>query len=290
MNVAAIDRELEHAQSQGPLRNLVIPPCPELLVALRAEVGKSDPDPQEIARIAGSDVAMAAALLRTVNSPLYARSRPADTVAQAVAMLGVGPTVALLTGFLTRNAIRTNSPLLEHFWESSTRRALAMGYIARQLYGVDPGLAHTCGLFCHVGIPIMMLGLKGYAGTLAEALARQDRSFTETENVAHKTDHAVVGAIVAKTWRLPPTTVAAVRLHHDFTVLADNRFPPEVRTLVAMCLVAEHLVARHEGVKEQREWLAHGPACLAHLQVSQSEVDEAWQDALHQPFEQVALH
>ena len=289
MSVAAIDRELDQARSQGPLRDIVIPPCPELLEALRDEVAQGDPDPGEIARIASSDVAMAASLMRTVNSPLYARARAADTVAQAVAMLGVGPTVGLLTGFLTRNSIPIHSPLLEHFWETSTRRALAMGYIARQLYGVDADVAHTCGLFCHVGIPIMMLGVKGYAGTLVEALARQDRSFTETENAAHKTDHAVVGAIVAKTWRLPHTTVAAVRLHHDFTVLADARFPAEVRTLVAMGLVAEHLVGRHEGVKDQREWLRYGPACLAYLNVSAEEVDEAWLDALHPVFEQVSL-
>jgi HD-like signal output (HDOD) protein len=288
MNVAAIDRELEQARNQGPLRDIVIPPCPELLSALRDEVDQADPDPQEIARIAGSDVAMAASLMRTVNSPLYARSRSADTVEQALAMLGVGPTVGLLTGFLTRNSIPIHSPLLEHFWETSTRRSLAMGFIARQLYGVDAGVAQTCGLFCHVGIPIMMLGVKGYAGTLAEALARQDRSFTETENAAHKTDHAVVGAIVAKTWRLPPTTVAAVRLHHDFTVLSDSRFPNEVRTLVAMGLVAENLVARHEAVALQREWTQHGAACLAHLHVAEEEV-EAWVDALHPVFEGVSF-
>ena len=85
--------------------------------------------------------------------------------------------------------------MLEHFWETSTRRAMAMAHIARELYGVDADLAYTCGLLYHVGIPILMQGVKGYAGTLTEALARQDRSFTDTENTAHRTDHAVVGVL-----------------------------------------------------------------------------------------------
>ena len=102
-------------------------------------------------------------------------------------------TEKLLTAFLTRNAIRINSLVLEHFWETSTRRAMAMTHIARELYGVDADLAYTCGLFYHVGIPILTQGVNGYAGTLTEALARQDRSFTDTENTAHRTDHAVVG-------------------------------------------------------------------------------------------------
>lgn len=280
------DRELDRALASGPLRDITIPPCPELLLALRCEMDKSDPDPQAIAGIACRDVAMAASLIRTANSSYYARSRPVTSAAEAIGLLGLRMAEKLLTAFLMRNAIRVSSPLLEHFWESSTRRALAMAHIARQLYGVDPDLAYSCGLFGHVGIPILMQGMRGYAGTLTEALARQDRSFTETENAAHKTDHAVVGALVARTWRLPSPIYLAVRLHHDFTILKDSQSPPIVRTLVAMALVAEHLVTLHEGTREQREWAAHGPACLAHLDVGEAELD-SWIDALHPVFESV---
>ena len=47
------DRELDMALESVPLRDIVIPPCPELLVALRKEMGKADPEPQVIADIAG---------------------------------------------------------------------------------------------------------------------------------------------------------------------------------------------------------------------------------------------
>jgi HD-like signal output (HDOD) protein len=288
MKVAEIDRELELARTQGPVRDIIIPPCPELLSELRKEVQKADPDPHEISRIAHSDVAMAASLIRIANSPIYMRSRPAATVVDAVAMLGVSQTIGILTAFLTRNAIPIKSPLIEHFWETSTRRAIAMGHVAKQLYDVDAEVAHTCGLFCHVGIPILLQGMKGYSGTLAEALARQDRSFTQTENAAHKTDHAVVGAIVAKTWRLPPVISVAVRLHHDFTIFGDEHVPQAARNLVAIALVAETLVARFEGIQTNREWEQHGQACLDVINVSEGEV-ESWVDVLDPMFESVKL-
>ncbi len=288
MQVTDIDRELDQARSDGPVRDIVIPPCPELLTALQLEMRQTDPDPAEVARIAGSDVAMAAALMRVANSPLYSRARPASTVAEAVTMLGLGQAAAILTGFLARHSISINSPLLEHFWETSTRRSLAMAYIARQLYGVNADVAQTCGLFMHVGIPILLQGVRGYAGTLAEAMARQDRSFTETENAVHRTDHAVVGAIVARTWFLPPVTAFAIRLHHDFTVLKVSSIPAGVRTLVAVAAVAEHLVANFEGLQPQREWERFGPACLSYLQIGASEVD-LWVDTLHPVFEAVVL-
>jgi HD-like signal output (HDOD) protein len=283
MKVADIDQELERAKSTGPLSDIVIQPCPQLLLELRQEVSKDDPDPATIARIAGSDVAMAAALIRVANSPLYARSRSADTVSDAVTMLGVAQTVSILTGFLLRRTVPVTSPLIEHFWDTSSRRAVAMGYIARQLFDVDPDIAHTCGLFCHVGIPVLLQGVKGYEQTLKNAMADEDRSFTETENAAHRTDHAVVGAIVAKTWHLPPVITMAVRLHHDFTVLMDESVPVLARNLVAMSLVTEHLVAKYEGVKDQREWLQHGALCMALLQVEEPEVD-VWAESLHSLF------
>lgn len=288
MKSQAINLELDLALRDGPVKDIVIPPCPQLLVRLQVELSQVDPSPEVVAEIAGSDVAMTAALIRIANSPLYARREPVKSVAQAVSMLGVKPTATVLTGFLLRSAIRIDATVIEHFWESSTRRSLAMAHIAQQLYGVDVEVAKTCGLFFHVGIPVMLQGVKGYRGTLVEALARQDRSFVQTENANHRTDHAVVGAIVARTWRLPQVIAHAVRLHHDYAVLGDSYVSQEVRMLVAIAALAEALVARHEGVKEQREWQTHGATCLALLQIGEPEVEE-WVDALYPMFEGVVV-
>jgi HD-like signal output (HDOD) protein len=288
MKLAAIDREIEAAERDGLVRDIAIPPCPELLTALLTEARKAEPDLSEIVRIASSDVAMGAALIRVANSPLYSRPSPAHSVADAITLLGQGQAVAILTGFMVRKAIPAVSPLMAHFWETSTRRSLAMAYIARQLYDMDADVAQTCGLFMHVGIPILLQGLPGYAETLTKALARQDRSFTATENILHRTDHAVIGAIVARTWNLTPEIAIAVRLHHDFAALQDAAIPARVRGLVAIAAIAEYLVAKFENVAQQPEWLRFGPACLAYLQVGEGEV-ETWVDALHPVFEGVVL-
>jgi HD-like signal output (HDOD) protein len=227
---------------------------------------------------------MAAAIIKVANSPLYARSRTASTVADAVALLGVAHSVSVLTGFLVRRSFPAKSALIEHFWESSLRRATAMGYIARQLFDIDPELAHTCGLFCHIALPVLIKGLRGYEATLQKAMAETQQAFTDVENAAHKTDHAVVGAIVAKTWLLPEEIALAVRLHHDFTVLEDQSLPLIVRQLVAMLLITENMVAAHEGVAPLKEWLQHGQACLEMLHVEAHEVT-VWSDALHSQFE-----
>lgn len=286
MTDRSVEAELDQARTRGPVRDIVIPPCPELLRRLQEATARGEPDPATLDQIAGNDVAMAAALIRQANSPLCGLSQPVVTVGQALTVLGLRPSVQLLTGFLTRQALHVHSPVLAHFWESSTRRAIACEHIGRQLYDLDPGLAYSFGLFCHVGMPVLLRGVRGYAATIAEALARRDRTFTQTENANHRTDHAVVGALVARTWRMPAAVAVAIRLHHDFTCLADARYSDTVRHLVAMGLIADHLVQQHEGVPPSTDWALHGEACRRHLQIGAAEV-EHWVDALHPAFEAV---
>ncbi len=269
---AAIQAELDQARRNGPLQHIVIPPCPELLTRLRAAMAPTEPDLNEVARIAASDVAMSATLIRSANGPLFAAGQPVQTVGQAMNRLGLEHTASVMAGFLMQRAIRVNHALLARFWERSTKRALAMAFIAKKLPGLSPDLAHTYGLFAHVGMPVMMQSVKGYAGTMIEARARIDRSPIATENANHRTDHAVVGALVARVWRLAPSVVAAIRLHHDLDMLGGRGAESEVQTLVAAGLVAEYLMRRHEGEEHDVDWLSHGQAALDWLHVDGDEV------------------
>jgi HD-like signal output (HDOD) protein len=269
---ARIALELDRERRRGPMRQIVIPPCPALLTRLQAAMTEAEPDLLEIARIAGSDVAMAATLLRNANSPLYAIGQPVQTVGQAMNRLGLLQTEALLTGFLARHAIPVNHPQLRRFWDHSALRAAALHFIASQLPGLSPELAHVYGLFCHVGIPVLLQSVRGYAGTLVEAKARIDRPFIATENANHRTDHAVVGALVARAWHLAPLVVAAIRLHHDLAALGDPDTEPEVHTLVAAGLLAEHLMRRREGLEPESDWTEHSGAALRWLQFTEDDV------------------
>lgn len=283
-----IDQDIRQARSLPSVRAIVIPPCPQALVRLQEILAEKDTDMDALDQLASSDVALAAALIRTANSPLYRLEQPVQTVGMALTVLGLRPSAELLAAFITRQALQVRSPLLEHFWESSQRRAIACEHIGSQLYSLPHGLGYSYGLFCHVGIPVLVKAVRGYASTVTEALARKDRSFTQTENANHRTDHAVVGAIVARTWHLPGDVAQAIWLHHDFGCLTDERFDPTVRRLVALGALADFLVHQHEGVPPAREWQQHGEACLAFLQVTQDELNH-WIDTLYPALEAVAL-
>lgn len=274
-----ITRELDHARTRGPLQQIVIPPCPELLTRLQQVLAAAEPDLGEVARIAAADVAMSATLIRAASGAAFAGFAPAQTVGQAMTRLGLEQTAAVMTGFLTRKAIPADSRHLQRFWERSTLRAVALDHLARQLPGLSPDVAYTFGLFAHVGQPVMLQSLRGYGSTIVEGLARRDRTFVQTENANHRTDHAVVGALVARVWRLAPTVVTAIRLHHDMDLLGAADVEPEVKTLVAAGVVAEHLMRRLEGLDPDADWIAHAEPMLDWLHVGRDDVD-TWEESL----------
>lgn len=274
-----VSDELDHASRSGPLQGIRITPCPEALLRMRQAWRQADPDLSTIARIASSDVAMSAALLKAANSPLISSGQAVQTVGQAMNRLGLNQTAMVMTGFLTEKAVPAQGTHLQRFWQRARKQAEAMQFIARKLPGMSVDTAHTYGLFCHVGIPVMLHSLPGYPATLMAALGSVDQAFTAVENAAHRTDHAVVGALLARMWQLAPEVVTAIRLHHDAEVLGDSHTAPEVQTLVAAGRLAESLMMRHEGLEPDVEWREGKDQVLAWLHIEEAEV-ELWEDDL----------
>ncbi len=286
-----IGDELDRARRSGPLNRITIPPCPEQLVRLRSALNSLDADPARLSGIVTSDAAMAATLLRNANSARYrtAGTPPAQTVGQALNRIGLRESERILTEVMLRQAIPTRHPLLQRFWQQAAQRAAAMGFIARQLPGTTPELAQLFGLFCHVGVPVLLQRMPGYGGTLAEAAARKDRGLVATENANHRTDHAVVGALVARAWGVAPPVMVAIRLHHDVgQSKADAQVDPEGLTLAAMGALAERAMLVREGLDLDRETERALVPALRWLGITDQETAD-WHEGLQAEFDRCEL-
>lgn len=274
--------ELDRARRSGPLAQIAIPPCPEQLARLREAIATREPDLTALSRIVGSDVAMAATLLRNANSARYRApgAQPVQTVGQALNRIGLRESAVILTEVMLRQAIPTRHPLLTRFWEQAALRGAAMAFIARQLPGTTPEVAQLFGLFCHVGVPVLLQRMPGYSGTLAEAGARRDKDQLAVENANHRTDHTVVGALVARAWEVAPPVMVAIRLHHELDrATADSGADAEGLTLAAMGVLAERAMRAREGLPADRETERQlGPA-LRWLGVTEDETAD-WHEAL----------
>ncbi len=263
--------------------SISIPPRPTLLTELQAEMAGADPDFDRIAHLVASDVALTAAVLRTVNSPFYALSRKATTMTEAISLLGLRQIGALVTGFMLRKSVGGDGANLTRFWDVTTKRSFALSRLARGLRGVDVDVAQTFGLFCDVGIALLMQRFPNYALTLGAANRSKVEAFTEIEQAAHQTDHALIGALMARAWGLPKMVSDAIRAHHDYAVFQDPQSPEVVTRLIAMGLVAELAIQRFAGMNESREWDKGGDAAAGALMLGDADIDE-WIEQLVEDF------
>ena len=278
MNVAKSANEAEQQLAESAAHPLIksigIPARPTTLVNLQDEIAKDDPDFGRLARLVASDVALTVALLRMVNSPAFGLSRQCETVDQAISMLGLKRVNSVVTGLMLRNVVRGDGPQLTRFWDVSSKRSFALARLARELGGVDVDMARSFGLFCDVGIPLLMQRFPDYSQTLKTCNTDTVRSFTEVEQSIHQTDHALIGGMMARSWGISQTLCLAIRLHHDYAIFHDQNVPDTVSRLIAMGLVAEVAIQRFGGLNNSTEWDKGGDLAAGALVLSDQDIED----------------
>jgi len=267
-------------QVDALIKSIRIPPRPSLLADLQRELAAEDPSLDAIGKIVASDVGMSGALLKLANSAIYGGRRKAKSVEQAILFLGINQVAAMMTGLLARQAIPANSAALASFWDISTRRAHAMVFLSRRLRMGEPDVAHTFGLFCDTGVPLLMDRFQDYGATYAEASLEAELPFTALEDRRHQTSHAAIGCLLARNWGLSDHVGWAILHHHDFAIIDDPATAPGVRSLVALSLLAENAICRYQGHAESLEWNKGGAAACAYLGLSDEETAELLDELL----------
>ena len=271
-----LDADLSDGAVAGAIEDIAIPPCPSIVSSLLAEARREDIDFIRTSRLITGDVALAASVLKSANSPFFALRRKVQSVQQAVAVLGLRNLLKIVYGVALRQSLAgPDAPPLARFWDRSNYNAVVSAYLAGRLPGVSTDDAYTFGLFHDAGIAILMQKFPDYRQTLMRANAAPP-AMTAIEDETHHTNHVVVGALLARNWYLPDHVVWAIRYHHEPAVFTTPRkhATPDVCLLVAIRLISEHIVARFLGYPDDAEWEHGKEAALAHLGWFEDDIDD----------------
>jgi len=106
--------------------NIDIPAQPESLVKLSMLLAEEEVNLQQISLLVESDMALASAVLKAVNSSLYGLSGRVQSVHQAITYLGTRE-VAAVTFEMGLRAVFPGAPELAPVWERAAVRGLLMG-------------------------------------------------------------------------------------------------------------------------------------------------------------------
>ncbi|MFZ6848591.1 HDOD domain-containing protein [Undibacterium sp. RuRC25W] len=268
------------------IKTIRIPPRPSMLIDVQAELASQEPDPKRLAATIANDVALAASLLKLTNSSFFGLRLKASSVEHAVNLLGMRQSGMLMTGIIARQTVKVDNMSLVKFWDFSAKRAQAMAHLASRMHICSPDLAHTFGLFCDIGIPILMERFEGYQTTLELASQQFEHKFTSIEQERHSTSHTSIGALMARTWGLPEDVSTAILVHHDYNVLNDSTTPETVRSLIALALVAEYSIHKYHGEETLAEWEKGGTQACDFLGLGNDELEDRFEE-LHDLFNRV---
>jgi putative nucleotidyltransferase with HDIG domain len=181
------------------------------------------------------DPATAGAIIHLANSALYADFEPTGNLQVAVARLGFDAARKVVASLAMRPLLFL--PKLAILWPHSIEVADLAEQLAVRSKGIDPGEAYLAGLLHDVG-RIALLASTLYDAARMQGLEQSGCPAVYAEGLILRTDHAVVGGLIAAKWRLPGHLVRAIRQHHR----------PETATspLAYLLYLAEHLAGAQE--------------------------------------------
>jgi HD-like signal output (HDOD) protein len=224
-----------------------IPAQPDALVKLSLLLAEDEVDLRAVAALVAGDMALAAAVLKAVNSSLYGLKGRVQSVQQAITYLGMREVTAITYEMGLRAAF-PQAAELEPLWERSAERGLLMGRLAQQL-GIDAWAAHSAGLFEECGKAVLYRHARDHYNAMLRA-ARSDTELCQLEVAGFGVSHDALGAALCESWGLGPAAVAAVRHHVAVQAGGDLPATPQRRAICALSALVHALLSGERSLDE----------------------------------------
>ena len=230
-----------------------IPSQPQSLVKLSLLLADDDVNLTAVAELIEADMALAAAVLKAVNSSLYGLKGWVRSVGQAVTYLGVNE-VAAITFEIGLRAAFPPAAELELIWRRASRRGLLMGRLATRL-SLDAWGAHSAGLFEECGKAVLFRHAPVHYRAMLRAAA-DDGELALLERTGFGVSHDALGAALCESWGLGAAAVASVR--HHVGSQATLRLPdaPGRRAICALSVLAHTLDHAPQALDQTAEVVA----------------------------------
>jgi HD-like signal output (HDOD) protein len=264
-----------------------VPSLPEVVMQVCRLVNDPHASAAQINALMVKDPAMAAKMLRMVNSVYYGLPEPVNDLEKAILVLGFKTVRSIALSVSVLNAFQQQSANfnMKSFWAHSAVSAGICRLIAAKTKICDPELAFIIGLLKDLGKLILVENAAEEVRAIV-AVAREFRlSFQVATRKVMDTDDGELCAWLMQTWNLDVDLIQAVRSQYDLDAV-DGK--PYAR-LVAMCQFAEYLCALKkirvsgncdEPALDPRVWTQLGldkTALVEVLTVVNDEVDNARQ-------------
>jgi len=267
-------KEISKNVTDRVIKDFPIPPRPEILKLLQNEVQQEEIDLLKVAQLINSDVAVSAAVIKLINSAFFGLESKITSVFHAVNLLGIQPTVNLVTGLILQNSFKKNHLTFPRFWDSATSVAKTCAYISVRLELGNKDEAYLTGLFHDLGIPVMARIYSDFKEVLEQENHANNDLFTDIEDEEYSTNHALIGGIICLEWGFPEEISNAVLNHHNLTIYSQDMISQEAEEykLLVILKLAELCDYKHREDEFNFELDRIKPYIMSYLQLNETEL------------------
>lgn len=221
-----------------------IPAMPMVVQELLARVGNASSNASDLENLIRQDMAIAARLLKLVNSPFYGLGRPVSSIVEAVQIIGFSSLKCLVVAASTANLLAVDLAAYGFTDKGLWRNSVATAALARAVgmrNGSRPEEAEeyfAAGLLRDIGMLVLgpfLIQRKVQLRALGEGEGETDILRRERQAIGH--DHCWVGDRVGEKWSLPPVIRLCIAHHHR---IPPSATPAQLRLLASVRL-AERL-------------------------------------------------
>lgn len=174
---------------------------------------------EDLARVISHDTMTTANLLKAANSAYYARSKPFESVQQAVVFLGMDEIVDL--ALMSNSSANLKQPQKGYglkpgeLWRNGLASALISRELSQTLNLENQHRVFTCALLKDIGKVVLEQYVAACAIEINKLVALGEHSFEEAEKSIIGIDHAELGAMTAQVWQFSSEMVDIIRHHHQ---------------------------------------------------------------------------
>ncbi|MBE9545860.1 MAG: HDOD domain-containing protein [Proteobacteria bacterium] len=195
-----------------------LPTLPTIYVKISHLIEASDSTIKIISNTISEDQAIAVMVLKLVNSAFYGFSQTIGSLQRAIVILGLNEikNLVLTTSILKTIKLFKSGHIfdLQEFWKHSIGCAVSARVLAETAYLKNPEEVFAGGLLHDIGKLIHATYL---SEEFAEVVADVDETglaMFESEEKILGFNHAQMGSVLAKKWRLPQETINMIAYHH----------------------------------------------------------------------------
>lgn len=199
---------------------------------------------QDMHEIVKNDPALAAKILKVVNSAFYGLPAQISSLDRAIVMLGLSAVKNIALAASLSRLFRPGSISDRFSARDLWGHCIAVGVCARLLAAKGFGHAEeafVAGLVHDMGLLIEYQLLPEKLKEVVERCEAGEHDFCAVEREIIGADHQMFGAALSAKWKFPPNLRYAITYHHNPELLQ-----PEFRRLVTAVQIADTICCQNE--------------------------------------------